>query len=356
MMTASPLLLILLLTPGVKEFTAPATLASSMTVLSSASATLQNNRNVINGLITNTSGQPLNRIRVELCDEVEMRIMQTFTDTSGRYSFRNLSQGTFIVKVHSDGNYQNRSARVTLFAARNNGGAHYEQLDFTLKSRDEIKGNTNPVNPGATFVQEVPENARKAYERALKQLENEKQVQQGLESLQEALNFFPNYYLALERLGLELVKRQQLESARTVLTKALTVNSSGATSLYALGVVQYQSRQWPEAAESLQRSLVLAPTSPNAVYGHFYLGLSLLKINKPTEAETHLKRTYELGGNQAPADCHMHLAQLYSNNKRYKEAADELELFLKQTPDARDAENIKNIIRQLRAKAKNGAQ
>jgi hypothetical protein len=48
----------------------------------------------------------------------------------------------------------------------------------------------------------------------------------------------------------------------------------------------------------------------------------------------------------------MHLAQMYSNDKRYKEAADELELFLKETPNARDAESIKNIIKQLRAKAK----
>ena len=53
-----------------------------------------------------------------------------------------------------------------------------------------------------------------------------------------------------------------------------------------------------------------------------------------------------------PADVHMHLAQLHSNNKRYKEAADELEVFLKETPDARDAESIKNIIKQLRAKAR----
>jgi regulator of sirC expression with transglutaminase-like and TPR domain len=51
----------------------------------------------------------------------------------------------------------------------------------------------------------------------------------------------------------------------------------------------------------------------------------------------------------------MHLAKYYSENKRYKEAADELELFLKQAPDARDAEKIKALIKQLRAKAASGS-
>jgi hypothetical protein len=39
------------------------------------------------------------------------------------------------------------------------------------------------------------------------------------------------------------------------------------------------------------------------------------------------------------------------NGKRYKEAIGELELYLKATPDARDAEKIKALISQLRSKA-----
>src|SRR5262245_19166501 len=53
------------------------------------------NRNAINGTITNAVNRPLNRIRVELQDEVEMTITQTYTDTAGRYTFSNLSLGTF---------------------------------------------------------------------------------------------------------------------------------------------------------------------------------------------------------------------------------------------------------------------
>jgi Flp pilus assembly protein TadD len=309
-------------------------------------------RNVINGVITNTTGRPIYNIRVELLDEVEMAIKQTYTDPSGRYTFSNLSHGTFIVKVHSDANHVGQSARLSLYAARTGGGSHYEQLDFVLKTREESKGNSVPSNTGPAFAQEVPENARKAYERGVKQLENTKQTEQGIASLKEAISIFPTYYLALERLGVEYIRLQQYQPAHETLTKALEVNPNGASCHYALGVAQFHLRQIPEAAESLRRSLMLAPESPNAAFAHFYLGLAYWKTGKVADAEPHLKKSYELGGSAIPADVHMHLAKYYSDNKRYKEAADELEMFLKKAPDARDAEMIRNLIKQLRAKAK----
>ncbi|HEX5083306.1 MAG TPA: tetratricopeptide repeat protein [Blastocatellia bacterium] len=320
-----------------------------------STVSFQQNRNAINGVITDTANQPLNRIRVELLNEVEMAITQTYTDTTGRYSFRGLSSGTFIVKAHSDGNYQGQSVRVSLFAARVGGGAHYEQVDIVLKNRNEAKGSSVPNNSGPTFAQEAPENARNAYEQAVKQLENSKQTSQGMDSLKEAIKLFPTYFLALERLGVEYVKLQQYEPAHVTLTRAIEVNPSGASSRYALGVSQFYLQKLPEAIESLRRSLQLAPDSPNAALAHFYLGLAYWNSGKAGDAEPHMKKAYQMGGDSIPPDIHMHLAKYYSDNKRYKEAADELELFLKFAPDARDAEKIKAIIKQLRAKAVSGA-
>src|SRR5262249_546578 len=300
-------------------------------------ASSQQNRNAISGLITDTSNRPLIRIRVELLDEVEMAIKQTYTDTTGRYSFKGLSTGTFIVKAHSDGTHLGQSVRVSLFAA-GAGGAHYEQIDIVLKTRNETKGNSVPTNSGPAFAQEAPENARKAYEQAVKQLENNKQTAQGMDSLKEAVKLFPIYFLALERLGVEYVKLQQYEPAHETLTKAIEVNPNGASCLYALGVSQFYLQKLPEAIESLRRALQLAPDSPNGALADFYLGLAYLNSGKAGDAEPHLKKAYQSGGNSIPPDVHMHLAKYYSDNKRYKEAADELELFLKLAPDARDAE------------------
>jgi tetratricopeptide (TPR) repeat protein len=308
-------------------------------------------RNSINGIITDANRRPVNRIRVELLNEVDMLVATTYTDAGGRYNFNNLTQGNFVVKVVPSGDYVAQSIRVQLYYA-GGSGAQFEQVNFVLKSALDSKDATAPANAGMIFAQSVPEDARKAYELAVTTLDSGRDSEAGIAQLKEALNLFPTYYLALERLGAEYVKREQFEQARETLGKAIEVNPKGALSHYALGVTQIKLKQYTEAINSLRRSLVLAPDSQNAPSTYYYLGLGLVRTGKTDEAEAEFKRAYEKGAKRIPSDVHMHLAQIYSNSKRYKEAADELELFLKETPNARDAESIKNIIKQLRAKAK----
>ncbi|MDQ3013352.1 MAG: carboxypeptidase-like regulatory domain-containing protein, partial [Acidobacteriota bacterium] len=170
-------------------------LVTCLVMLSSSAAsafpeTQLQNRNSINGRITDTNGEPLNRLRVELLDEVEMSIKQTYSDTLGRYSFNGLSAGTFTVKAHSDGKYAGRSVRVSLYSARNGGGSHQEQLDLVLNTVNEARGENTPSNTGSIFAQDIPDNARKIYDRAIKQLDV-KHTDQGMALLQEAVNIFP---------------------------------------------------------------------------------------------------------------------------------------------------------------------
>ena len=318
------------------------------------------NRNGIGGYIFDTSRRPVVNLRVELLDEVDSIIATTRSDSSGRYSFQGLSQGTFQVRVLPDGtNFIGQTARVqisnfshsTSSGGRVTTGAQFEQMDFTLKSRDEAKASSRPMTTGTTFAQNVPESARLAYERALQNLDKKNDADQGIAELEEAVGLFPTYYLALERLGAEYVKRQKYEPAVTTLSRAIEVNPNGSSSFYVLGVARYYLKQIPEAIESFRRSMSLSPSSPNSPFLHMYMGMALLKSGKTVEAEAQFKQAHEKGGNLV-ADVHMHLAQMYSNEKRYKEAADELEIFLKEAPEARDAERIKEIIKQLRAKAK----
>ncbi len=311
----------------------------------------QSNRSAINGVVTDTSRNPMANLWLELLNEVDAMIARVRTDSTGRYSFRNLSFGTFQVRVVTSGtNFVSQTIRVSLYPASIQGaGAHYEQLDLMLKTASETKG-VPATKTRTVFAQEVPPSAKKLFETAIVRLDSH-DSETGLAKLKEALTVFPPYYLALERLGVEYLKLKRYEEAATTLNKAIEVNPTGAPSLYALGVVRYQAKQWAAAADVLQRSLILEPESANAAFMHLYLGLAQLKTERLSEAETHLKRAIEIGGERVPVDVHMYLAECYDKNKRYKEAADELELFLKLAPDARDAANIRNLITKLRAKA-----
>jgi tetratricopeptide (TPR) repeat protein len=229
------------------------TLAVFVALTAGAVAVGAQGRNAINGMVVNTGREPINRIRVELQNELEMFITYTYTDAAGRYSFRNLSQGVFIVKVHSDGKHTSQSTRIVLQALRNSGASHYEQVDFMLKEIAERKPVTSAGTAGTLFAQDIPDKARKIYDRAVKQLDSAQEKSAGIASLKEALQAFPRYYDALERLGIEYVRLQQYEEARQTLTLAVEVNRGGAASFYGLGVAQFHTQRTSEAVESLQK-------------------------------------------------------------------------------------------------------
>jgi len=319
-----------------------------MTVLT-ANATAQAGHSV-GGIILDTSRRPLDNLQIELLDDVEATIKRTRTDGAGRYVFNGLSPGTFYIRVQTFGtSYVSQTLRISISSlSGTSSGRSYQDYSFVLKTADEGKSRGAPANLSPVFYQDVPEDARKIYDGAIEKLDTGKDVAGGLEELKRAIEIFPTFYLALERLGLEYVKHQKYDQALQVLQKAVEVNTKGHMSFYGLGVAQYNLKRTEESLDALKQAVSLAPSSANS---QFWLGVVLFRSGRAAEAEEPFKRAYQLAGKQMP-DVHMYLAQIYSNTNRYKEAADELELFLKEAPDAKDAENIKNIIRQLREKAK----
>ncbi|RPI29484.1 MAG: hypothetical protein EHM61_01475 [Acidobacteria bacterium] len=301
--------------------------------------------NIIQGTVFDANRRPIPDLWVEVLDEANSQLGRTRTDSVGRYSFSRLSSGIFLVRVASDGIHMAQTQRVQVSPAAGNAGSTIENLDFFLKTDPKSTTGSAPL-----FAQDIPEPARNAYEQGVQLLSTD--VDGGMTKLKEAIDAFPDYYAALARYGFELVKSGKYDPAIAPLTKAVEVNPKGQDSLYALGVAQYQLKKMPDSAQTLAKMVQTAPDSPNAPYARYYLGMALIKTGKPADAERELKKAYEQGRQQIPSDVHMALAQIYGNSKRYKEAAAELELFLKETPDARDKDKIMGLISQLKAKAK----
>lgn len=301
----------------------------------------QTNSNSISGHVSNDQRVPLANLRVELLNEVDSVIQTVKTDGSGLFVFRKLSDGSFQVRVQTSGtNYISQTKRVDL--ARPHGfGAAFEELDFILTTA----GKTSSIaKPGVVFVQEVPESARKQYQKGTELLEKSNRRQEAFVALKSAIDIFPQYFDALELLGTEQVKDGQYETAIPLLTKALEINSRGYRSCFALGVAQFNLKQLQPAIESFRRAVLLNERSINA---NLWLGIALRQTSRLDEAEAYLKRADVLAESKLP-DAHWQLALLFNQLKRFKEAADELEKFLKVQPDARDAELIKKLIQRLR--------
>jgi len=304
----------------------------------------QQNSNMVSGHVTDDQHNPIPDLRVELLNEVDTVIQVVKTNGSGLFIFRKLSDGTFHVRIQaSDKGYIAQTKRIEL--ARPLGfGAASEEVDFVLIPH------RNPAGPGKSevvFVQDVPEQARKLYQRGAQLLQQSDKHQEAVVTLRQAIQVYPEYFDALDLLGTELVKQREYEAAITPLAHSVEVNSKSHSSWFALGVAQYNLKQLPTAVDSLRRAVSLKQNSVNA---SLWLGIALRQTGPLEEAERYLKQADQLAGSKL-ADAHWQLALLYNQLKRFGDAADQLELFLKVQPDARDAENIKKLIKRFREQA-----
>jgi Tfp pilus assembly protein PilF len=325
----------------------------STTLTQTVIAAALQGRSSISGFIFDSSRRPLPDVQVELMDDVYGSLRRMRTDASGRYIFQGLSDGYYKVKVMpygTDYREEIRDVSIINISLAPGSGASSEQLDFYLRLKPNL--NAGPLAaPGVVFAQAVPDEAKKFYQLGVSALGNKKD-QEGFDNLKRALELFPNYYLALERLGTEYVVRGHHQAAFVLLTKAVEVNKNGFPSMFGLGMALYHLGLYDKSVETLERAAGLYNSSSSLQVGlQVYLGKALKRTGKPTQAETAFKRAKDLSEGKS-AEVYWQLAGLYSEQQRYAEAADALELFLKYQRDTRDAEKIKESIKTLREKAR----
>jgi tetratricopeptide (TPR) repeat protein len=113
------------------------------------------------------------------------------------------------------------------------------------------------------------------------------------------------------------------------------------------GIVLVNQKKFSDAEVQFRETL---KHNDSVFTAHMYLGITLISGKKYQEAETHLRKAVELGGQKA-ALAHYYLGGLYWQTGGFKQAADELEQYLKLEPKAANAERVRNTIKELRAKS-----
>jgi Flp pilus assembly protein TadD len=310
-------------------------------------------QNTISGIIFDRNRQPVGKIDVELLDEFERLLRSTKTTSSGLYIFQGLGAGTYYIQVRTDGtNYRETKERVQVGQTNRMSstgrltGSDSLQVNFTLEFGQ--RGNETPLTNEVVLAQSVPREAEKYFENALKKLKDEKRAE-AIAELENALKIFPEYFLALEKIGYEYLAESKFAEAERAFAKAFEVNPKSFSAKSGLGIAQYKLGKLPEAVKTLEESIALNQSSANSF---LFLGKIYRELKEFEKAETNLKRAKELGKNKL-ADVHWELALLYYYNlNRPADAANELELYLKAKPDAANKSQIEKLIRQMREKAK----
>lgn len=305
-------------------------------------------QNTLAGFVYDDRRSPLAFVDVELMNEISVVLNRTRTNGSGRYEFSGLSDGRFYVRVlpfrH---NLQDRTEEVTIQTLSILGsGSSYVQQDFYLQSKS-VSGAA--LSNEVVFAQDVPVVAEMLYKEGLAAFES-KDAKGGVAKLVAAIENFPTYFAALQRLGSELMNLGDHTEAVKCFIRAAEVNPKSVASFYNLGVsLNKLGKDYnPAALVALEKASVLAPKS-------FVIELQIGKIHREQgdfqRAEEHLLKAKKLAENSVP-EIHKELAQLYGNDlKDFRKAADELEMYMKASnkSDQKTKEQIENLRRKAKA-------
>lgn len=167
------------------------------------------------------------------------------------------------------------------------------------------------------------------------------------ELLGQAVAQHPQFGLAHNELGTLHMRAGRLDRALEAYRAAAKSLPEDPLVQLNYGTALTQKKEFAEAEKQLRRALKRLDKSATA---HMYLGVALIGLKNIDEAERELQTAAKLGGDQMGA-AHKYLGGIYWARRDYRKAADELETYLKLTPKAPDAEQVKGTIKELRGKS-----
>jgi Flp pilus assembly protein TadD len=295
--------------------------------------------NTISGMIVSSNGQ-----RIERRVSVRLRTMTrgdriSTTDESGNFVFRGVPPNDYVVVIDKEPDFEPLSQNVSVIQPRGMPPqTYYLSIRLELKRRAAAK----PGVLNAEFAN-VPKPALVHYDKAIEQ--SRKSDHQGaIEELKLAIKEYPSFMLAFNELGVQYLNLNQLENADEAFQSALKITPDAFTALINRGIANFMMKRYGEAVPILRKAL--AKNDQSAV-GHYFLGQALASLGLFEDAEKELLASLKLE-QEKMKEAHRILAIIYASRGARKQAADELEAYLKLAPETPDAEKLKDKIRQLR--------
>lgn len=318
-----------------------------------------NGSHVISGYVFFPSGRRADgNIQVKL-QSLHAGELSVIADSSGSFTFTSLSPGNYTVVVIAGDDYEIGREGVFVDSdidlSKMNVPAIKTSRRYTVMITLQLKHHPADHSKGTVVnaaLADVPENARTLYEKSLEQSRAGDSLK-AIDNLRAAISLYPKFPLALNELGVQLLKINQPFKAVDPLRSAIKLSPDAFSPKLNLGVALLETQQFAEAESQLREAL---KQNDSAATAHMYLGVALTKSHNLGDAEKELRRSIDLGGTQMGV-AHKYLGGIYWGRREYRLAADELETYLRLTPNAQDAERVRGTIVELRnALSKPGSQ
>src|SRR5215813_4160645 len=274
---------------------------------------------------------PPREIRFEMSID-NGRVETFFSDSKGKFLLTRLlglkPDAEYRIKVLGDG----ISYDTTTFTFKEYGTNAVYYIPIYLNPHSSTPTPPAKVVDLAEFDADVPAEAKQAYEGALR-LFREGQRDQAIKGLEHAIEIYPNYFRALNDLGVIYMKMNKLDDAVRVFERASRIAPRVYHPRLNLGITLTRRGKYKEAVALLE-----ALYRENQAISEVRIALAdvLIALNRLDEAEPHLK-TALLDSSldrAATGNAHYQLGLLFNKKQKYESAVVELSQALQSIPNA----------------------
>jgi len=278
-------------------------------------------------VLSEVDNQPATQVAVNLKSHATGIFRSVLTDFAGHFEVGSLPPGNYDINVEETG-YEPTQTSAQL-------DSQPVKLVLKLKPAPASQAAQSQFTVSVRELK-ISYKAREEYRKGLESV-GKKDWLGGLNHFQKAAKAFPEYYEAYYHLGLAETNLGRLDEAMQAFQKA--VDSSGGRYAWAdfgIGYVLYLQGKAREAETVVRKGLEVDNHSPD---GHVILGMAMLRLDKPDEAEKCAREALLRNPNFAQA--YLVLSDAFGKRKNYHEQLQGLETYLKLEPDGAVSERAR---------------
>ncbi len=302
-------------------------------------------RNTIQGDIITPNGQRLDHPVIVWLSSSRGETSTT-SNGNGSFFFRQLGGGRFTVRIDAGDGYEPATEEVNIADSGSSGNMSRVGQIYSVQIHLRLKSN-GPITKGVISANDPPKAAVDLFNKALESVKDGNR-DKAIEQLKAALAIHPTFTAALYGLGLQYLKLGKYEAASEAFAKALKLAPDSFNLHLNRGISLFHLNKHAEAETQFAAALAKNEASGTA---HLYRARALIALNRLDDAAIDLKRAIEIGGDDVKL-AHRYVAGIYVEKGENVEAVKQLELYLQVSPDTKETDQIKNLIKELNKKAR----
>lgn len=285
-----------------------------------------------NGKISGTvlsqgDNRPMTQVAISLKSHTAGVFRSVLTDYDGRFEVAGLAPGTYEISVEESG-YQPVRTKAQLDGSS-------LKLVLYLMSSTAPQTHTKNYSVSVRDLQ-ISGKAHDEYNKGLLSLAK-KDLVASLNHFTKAVKAFPQYYEAFYHMGVVQTSLGKMGDAAQAFQRAIDLSGGRyAWAEFGLGYALYLDNKAVEAEPIIRRGLEVDGNSPD---GHAILGMVLLRLNRPDEAEKSAREA--LLRKPDFAEAYLVLSDAYGLKREYREQLQGLDTYLKLDPNGVSSERVR---------------